>query len=343
MWLRSDNGAGVDAAIFNAMAACNEGVAQPYGDDALSLQLDECFSKLFATEASVFAVPSGTAANALALASIAGPLEIIACHEDAHPFRSESGATTFFTGGAQFMPVPGAHGRVAAGAIAAALDALPADGHGAMKPGAITLTQLTEAGTAYSPEQLREVGDLARARGLLFHMDGARFANAAAGLGCAPADITWRAGVDVMSFGGTKNGTMCADAVIFFDRERARNFRQRLKRAGHALSKTRFMAAQLLNYIEAGRWLANARHANAMARQIATLVGALPSGAVMHPVEGNIVFAALASDHVDRLGTAGFTLRSKGRLADGREVFRLVTSFQTEPAEVARFGAALQP
>jgi threonine aldolase len=341
MWLKSDNIAGADAAILRAMADCNAGTAGAYGGDAESRRLDGCFSALFEHEVRVFPVPSGTAANALSLASLAGPFGLIACHEDAHPLRSESGATTFFSGGAGFVPVAGVHGRFDARGLADALDALSGGGHGALSAAAITVTQLSEAGTAYGAEEIRAIGAVAKQRGLSLHMDGARFANALAGQGARPADLTWRCGVDVMSFGGTKNGTMYADAVIFFDPGRSRHFEQRLKRAGHALSKTRFLAAQLLAYVEGGRWLANARHANAMAQRVAQLISATPSGELLHPVEGNVVFAALGEDAVARLEAAGFNLRPKGRLDDGRRLFRMVASFATTAAEVERFGAAL--
>ena len=337
MWLKSDNIAGVDPDILAALAACNEGVADSYGNDALSLQLNERFSLLFDKNVNVFPVCSGTAANSLGLASIAGAFSIIACHENAHPMRNESGATTHFSGGAQFLPVTGAHGRIAASSIAKALDSLNSDSYGAMKPSCITVTQLTEAGTAYSTEQICEIGNLAHSRGLLLHMDGARFANAIAGRGADPSEMTWRAGVDVLSFGGTKNGTMYADALIFFDTDLSSEFKQRLKRAGHALSKARFLSAQLLRYLEADKWLNNANHANAMAQKIGKYVERLPSAELLHPVEGNIVFPVFTADQVNRLNAAGFFLRSKESLGDGRKIFRIVTSFQTDPSEVEKF------
>lgn len=342
MWLKSDNIAGVDATILRALADSNEGNAETYGDDPWSRQLDARFSELFEHAVQVFPVASGTAANALSLSSLAGPLDLIACHEDAHPMRNESGATTFFSGGASFVPVKGGSGKVNDAGLVAALDQLPGRGHGALSPQTVTVTQLSEAGTAYRPEEIRAIGQVAEQRGLAFHMDGARFANAVAGLQVSPGDITWRCGVDVLSFGATKNGTMYSDAVVFFDRDRAVDFGKRLKRAGHALSKTRFMAAQLLAYLTDGRWLANARYANSVAAQVAATLAETPSCDLLHPVEGNIVFAALDDDTVARLAKAGITLRSKGRRADGRLYFRLVTSFMTPAQEVERFAAALK-
>lgn len=341
MWLKSDNIAGVDPEILTALAASNEGVADSYGSDALSLQLNERFSLLFGKKVSVFPVSTGTAANSLGLASIAGPFSIIACHENAHPMRNESGATTHLSGGAQFLPISGVNGRMEASSISTTLNSLNSDSYGVMKPSCITVTQLTEAGTTYSTEQLLEIGNLAHSRGLRLHMDGARFANAIAWLGVDPSEMTWRAGVDVLSFGGTKNGTMNADAVIFFDNDLSNDFRQRLKRAGHALSKTRFLSAQLLRYLEADKWLKNAQHANAMAQKIGTYVMRLPSAQLLHPVEGNIVYPVLTAEQVNRLNAAGFFLRSKESLSDDRKIFRIVTSFQTDPYEIERFRVAL--
>lgn len=341
MWLRSDNVAGVDPAVLQAMVACNEGVAPAYGDDPWSARLDTVFGALFEHDVRVFPVVSGTAANALSLASLAGPLGLVGCHDDAHPLRSEAGATGFFSGGAGFLTVGGAHGRMAPDALAAVLDAAAGGSHGALMPAAVTVTQLTEAGTAYDAATLRAIGDVVRARGLSLHMDGARFANAAAATLATPAELTWRAGVDVLSFGGTKNGTMYTDAVVFFDPAKAHLFEQRLKRGGMSLSKARFMAAQLLAYVESGRWLANAAHANAVARDVASAVTGTPGGEVLHPVEGNIVFAALPDAALASLKSAGIELRPKARLADGRRTFRLVASFATPAAEVERFRAVL--
>jgi threonine aldolase len=341
MWLRSDNIAGVDPAVLQAIVDCNQGIAPAYGDDELSARLDAEFGALFDHEVRVFPVVSGTAANALSLASLAGPLGLVACHDDAHPLRSEAGATGFFSGGAGFLPVRGAHGRMSADTLATVLDGSAGASHGALTPAAVTVTQLTEAGTVYDPGTLRAIGGVAHERGLSLHMDGARFANAVAALDAAPADLTWRAGVDVMSFGGTKNGTMYSDAVVFFDAAKAHLFEQRLKRGGHSLSKSRFMAAQLLAYIGSGRWLANAAYANAAAHDVASAVTGTPGGEVLHPVHGNIIFAALPEAALGRLKAAGIELRPKGRLADGRRTFRLVTSFATPPAEVEHFRTVL--
>ena len=334
MWLRSDNAAGVSEEILDALVSCNAGVAAPYGDDDLSRQLDARLSAVFETPVVAYMVPSGTAANALALSSIAGPFDMIVCHQEAHAFGSECGATDMFSGGARFKPVPGAHGRIDAAAAADMLAGMAGPRDNTYRLGALTVTQLTEAGTLYQPADLGALGALARKHGLRMHMDGARFANALAALAVHPADITWRVGVDVLSFGATKNGAMYADAVVFFDPALAEHFKRRLKRSGHDLSKTRFMAAQLLRYLEYDLWLRNARHANAVARELGELLARVPGADILHPVEGNIVFAALPDRPVQALAAAGIQFRSRGRLADGREWFRLVPSFRTDPQEV---------
>ena len=334
MWLRSDNAAGVSDEIIAALVSCNAGVAAPYGDDALSRQLDARLSAVFEKPVVTYMVPSGTAANALALSSIAGPFDMIVCHQDAHAFGSECGATDMFSGGARFKPVPGTHGRIDAAAAADMLASVGGARDNTYRPAALTVTQLTEAGTLYRPAELAALGALASEHGLRMHMDGARFANALAALALHPADITWRVGVDVLSFGATKNGAMYADAVVFFDPALAEHFKRRLKRSGHDLSKTRFMAAQLLRYLEDDLWLRNARHANAVARELGELLARVPGADVLHPVEGNIVFAALPDLSVRALAAAGIQFRSRGRLADGREWFRLVPSFRTDPQEV---------
>jgi threonine aldolase len=220
------------------------------------------------------------------------------------------------------------------------LDALPSTAHGALCATAVTVTQLSERGTAYSTSELGQIGDIARQRRLAMHLDGARFANAVAAARTTPADMTWRCGVDVMSFGATKNGAMFADAVVFFDTDRAIDFRQRLKRSGHSMSKTRFMAAQLLAYLKDDRWLKNAGHANAMASRVAQAILQIPGARITARVDGNMVFAAIPPDCVERLATRGLKLRAKGVDEGAMQVFRLVTSFATTAEEVDNFARA---
>lgn len=332
LWLRSDNAAGVSPEVLEALQRCNTGVAPGYGADDWTRRLEARLSELFERPVEVFAVPSGTAANALSLASLAGPGQRIACHDEAHVFDSEEGATAQFSGGATFVTVGGEHGRMAVDRLRELL----VRGQGP-RPVALTLTQLTETGTAYSLEVLGALSTLARAAGMTVHMDGARLANALVRLGCTPAEMIGAAGVDVLSFGATKNGAMYADAVVFFSPRHARDFKVRLRRAGHDLSKTRFMAAQLLAMLENDLWMRNARHANAMAARIGAALAAHPDAELVHPVEGNIVFVALTAALAQRLAASGYALRSWGQLADGREWYRIVTSFATSASEVAAF------
>ncbi len=356
LWIRSDNAAGVSPQILEAIQACNQGVATSYGEDELSEQLDARFGQFFGAPVKVFAVASGTAANALALASLAGPGELILCHENAHVFTSECDATSQFSGGARFQTVPGADGRIDLASLSlsleSSLESSPESSResgvlrnrsnpGSVRPVALTITQLTEAGSAYTADDLAAIGKLARNHGLRLHMDGARLANALAFLNLTAADITHKIGIDVLSFGATKNGAMYADAVVFFNPELATDFKTRMRRAGHDISKTRFMAAQLLAYLENNLWLHNARHANAIARELVLLLQQVPGAQVLHPVEGNIVFVALSADVVTKLAADGIHLRSWGHLDDGREWFRLVPSFRTERSELEKFAAAL--
>ncbi|MGE0797932.1 MAG: low specificity L-threonine aldolase [Lautropia sp.] len=339
-WLRSDTVAGVSDRILDAIRACNAAFEPPYGEDSLSRQLDDRYSALFGTPVRVFPVVSGTAANALALASIAGPFELIACHDEAHAYAAETGATEFFSGGARFLRLPGEHGRIDPETAAPALAAARAAGGKTFRLAAITITQLTEVGTLYPVACARTIGELARRHGLHFHVDGARFANAVAALGVEPADLTWRLGADVMSFGATKNGTMCADAVIFFKPELADDFLRRRKRSGHDLSKARFLAAQLLAYLDGGHWLENAHRANRMAGELERVIRSAPDIELLQPVEGNMLFVAMSEARHAALAAAGITVRKVGARGDGRSVIRMVTSYRTGHDEIERFARA---
>lgn len=342
MLLRSDNVAGASPEIMSAIAQANAGDMMPYGDDPLSTALTGQFSALFGTDVVPMPVVSGTAANALAIASIAsiasvasmastaGPQALVLCHDDAHCLHNECGSVEFFSPGTRLYPVAGRHGKIDPDALSEALEKLNGTGSDSPVPTGLTLTQLTEAGTAYSVLELARLTAIARRFDLRIHMDGARLANAVAALKCGLADITWKIGVDVLSFGGTKNGTLCADAVVFFDATLAADFKRRLKRAGHDLSKARFLAAQLSGYMHDGLWLRNAQRANAAAREIAEIFLRLPGAELLHPVDGNIVFLALPDAEVARLCARGTLLRQVGNTADGRRSFRLVASFLTD-------------
>ncbi len=339
----SDNIAAAHPRIMQALVAANAGVAPSYGSDPatceLTLRLREVFE---APRAEVVLVPTGTAANALALSLYAPGWGRILCHEDAHIIESEAGASEFFTGGAKLRPIAGAGGKLTRAGLQEALGRFdPAD----LKAGqisALSLTNATEAGTVYTPAEIRELASLARDAGLAVHLDGARFANALAATGAAPADLSWRAGVDILSFGATKNGCVGVEALVLFDASRAQELRFRQMRSGHQLSKHRFLSAQLLAYLQDGLWLDLARHANAMAAELGQGLAALPGVTINQPVQTNAVFATLPEAMAARVRAAGASFHPWAFTPDapGHVSVRLVTSWATEPAEIAGFLAA---
>ncbi len=330
----SDNTASVCPEILAAIHAANQGLTVAYGDDPWTARLDEVLGEFFGTPVRAFAVATGTAANSLALATLSPPYGAIYCPTEAHIACDECGAPGFFCGGAQLVTLEGEHGKITAGALAAALDAHPVSVH-TVQPAAVSISQATELGTAYRPAEVAALCEAAHARGLHVHMDGARFANAVAYLGCHPGDLTWRAGVDVISFGATKNGALGAEAVVFFNRDLVRDFELRRKRAGHLLSKSRFVSAQLLAYVESGVWRRNAERANALARSLGEAAGKR----LLHPVEANEVFVELGVDGKASLRAAGFEFYDWGPAAGGRA--RLVASWDQDERHVAALRAAL--
>lgn len=339
----SDNVTGVAPEVMAALQAANRGSAPAYGNDAITGRLTARFAELFETEVTVFPVATGTAANALALASLVPPYGAVYCHREAHINMDECGAPGFFAGGAKLIPLEGADGKIRAATLAEALASGDKGFVHRSQPAAVSLTQSTELGTVYGPHEVREIAEIAHADGLKVHMDGARFANAVASLGCAPADITWRAGVDVLCFGGTKNGAMGAEAVVFFGRETAaavEAFPYHRKRAGQLFSKMRYVSAQLDALLTDGLWLRHARHANAQAAKIAEAVAALPGVELLHPVEANEIFLRLPAAAIDRLIADGIGIdRWDG---PGGTLVRLVTAFNTDPADVDRLIGAFR-
>ena len=329
----SDNTASACPEILAALQSANHGLTRPYGEDEWTERLDRTFSAFFGREVRAFAVGTGTAANALSLATVSPPYGAIFAHQKAHIATDECGAPGFFTGGAQLMLLPGEHGRLAPETFAAAL-AAPQDVH-TVQPAAVSLTQPTEFGTVYRPAELAQIAATAHARGLKVHMDGARFANAVAFLDCHPADITWRVGVDVLSFGATKNGALGAEAVVFFDAGLVRDFELRRKRAGQLFSKSRYLAAQLLAYIDGGLWRRNAERTNRLAQEIGRAAGT----ALLHPVEANEVFLALGVELRQALRAAGFEFYDSGVESAGEA--RFVVSWDQPPGDVPALCAAL--
>lgn len=326
----SDNAAPVAPAIMAAIDAANV-TDTAYDGDALSRRLDGAFSALFAHEVAVVWMSTGTAANALALALVCPPYGGIACHEEAHVVADECAAPEFYTHGARLLACPGAGAKLTPEILAARLGGIRPDVH-QVQAHAVTITNATEYGLSYTPQEIAAIGAFCRERGLRLHMDGARFANAAAFRGDSPAALSWRGGVDLMSFGFTKNGAMNAEALILFDPALADEARRRRKRAGHLLSKGRFVAAQLLAMLEEERWLGHARQANAAARIIADAAGER----LIHPVEANEIFLRLTAAEAAALRAQGFDFYDWGEGAA-----RLVTSWHHDDAQVAPLARAI--
>jgi threonine aldolase len=300
-----------------------------YGADPLSASVARRMAELFETEVEVFPVATGTAANALALASLVPPHGAVWCHEEAHVNVDECGAPELFSAGAKLLGLPGAHGKLAPDVLEAAIAKAPFGFVHAVQPAALTLSQATEAGTVYTPAEVAALAGPVRSRGLPVHMDGARFANAVARLGCTPAELTWKAGVDVLSFGATKNGALAAEAVVFFNKDLARDFAYRRKRGGHLFSKMRVLSAQLDAYLKDDLWLRLARHANAMADRLTAGLLAVPGARLRDPVEANEIFVELPDPVIEGLLAKGYAFYRW----DGN-VVRLVTSYATKPEDV---------
>ena len=328
----SDNAAAVCRPVLNAIAAANS-VDTAYDGDALSRRLDAAFSDIFETEVAALWVATGTAANSLALAALCPPHGAIVCHREAHIENDECGAPAFYTHGAKLLLGEGEGAKLAPAEIERIASRMRGDVH--QTPiHAVSITQASEYGLVYAPDEVAAIGDLCRGRGWGLHMDGARFANAVAHLGCTPADITWRGGVDILSFGCVKNGGMGAEAILLFGdaRDHAEEIAFRRKRGGHLLSKGRYLAAQILAMIENDVWLANARAANAAARLIAE---AAPDRLV-YPVEANEVFIRLSPEEATGLRDLGFDFYD---WAEGEA--RLVTSWDQSEDQIRPLADAI--
>jgi threonine aldolase len=339
----SDNTAGASAPVMAAIAAANDGTASAYGTDAWTGRVERLFAEIFEHEVAVFLVTSGTAANSLALASITRPWGAVLTHEESHVADDECGAPEFFSDGAKLIGLPGAGNKIAPDLVTKALARMRESALHQVQPQALAITQATECGRIYTPPEVRALKDAGAARNLTLHMDGARFANALVALGCTPAEITWKAGVDVLSFGGTKNGAWAAEAVIFFDPARADEMKWRRKRSGHTLSKGRLIGAQFEGLLGGGHWLDLARHANAMARRLADALSArgIP---LAWPCEANAVFPILSPGLQAHLKATGVgylpwsqtALPQDVVLEEGEVVGRFVMAFSTREDEVAR-------
>jgi threonine aldolase len=339
----SDNVTPACEAVMQAINAANHGAANSYGADDVTARLRSRANDLFETEVAIFPVTTGTAANALALSQLAAPFGAIYCYEAAHIVTDECGAPEFFTGGSKLIGLAAPDGKIRARQLTEAWAFADDMGVHHVKPAAVSVTQATEWGTVYRNEELEALAALAKARGLKMHMDGARFANALAHLKCSPAAATWKSGVDVLSLGATKNGALCAEAVVFFDLPLAADFERRRKRAGHLWSKMRFLSAQLLAYLENDVWLRNARHANAMAISLSKGLQEVPGARVLHPVEANEVFVEFPEKIVAALESAAFKFyRWPLHESASGVAIRLVTSYMTPASDVEAFTAAVR-
>ncbi len=343
----SDNAAGVAPAILQAIVAANDGFVLAYGDDAITQRVERRFCEVFEREVAVFLVPTGTAANALALAHLTPGWGAVMCHREAHIISNECGAPEFFGDGLRLVGLEGEAGKLTAPTLAAALDRHAGHSPHQVVPAMVSLTQATEAGTIYQVDEVAALAALAHRRGLAVHMDGARLANALARLGVSPAQATWQAGVDVLSFGATKGGALAAEAVVFFEPARAAAMAERRKRGGQLVSKQRFVAAQFEAFLADDLWLALARHANRMADRLAAALASADLHPVW-PVEANLVFVLLPHMLHRSLQEAGahYYAFHSDSLPGGRQIpadqvlARLVTSFATTDADIAAFAAA---
>jgi threonine aldolase len=334
----SDNVTPVCAPILAAINDASTGLLPSYGADEFTERLQRAASAVFEREVSIYPVATGTAANALALAQLAAPFGGIYCHEGAHIVTDECGAPEFFTGGAKLLGLPSPNGKIGPEAIDASVAMATEMGVHHVKPSAVSLTQATELGTVYGLGELAALAAAAKRHGLPVHMDGARFANAVVHLNCSPAEATWKAGIDVLSFGATKNGALAAEAVVFFDPQRAADFERRRKRAGHLWSKLRYLSCQLLAYLKDDLWLNNARQANAMAARLARGLEKVPGARLLQPVQANEIFVAVPEKLIAALEGQGFHFYRWPwlKVPDGSAI-RLVTSYATGVADVDDF------
>ncbi|MGB8840930.1 MAG: low specificity L-threonine aldolase [Aliidongia sp.] len=333
----SDNVTGIAPEILAAIAAANDGAVASYGDDPITQRLEAKLADLFEHEVAVLPVATGTAANSLALAALVPPWGAVLCHDQSHIVVDEANAPEFYTGGAKLVTLAGADGKLSAETIAGQLPGGLGVVHHA-QPAAISLTQATECGTIYRPAEIVAIAEIAHRHGLAMHMDGARFANALAFLGCSPAEATWRVGIDALSFGATKNGALAAEAIVFFDPAKAQSLAFRRKRGGHLFSKMRFLSAQLEAYVTDGLWLRQASHANAMAQSLARGLAQLPDSRLRHPVEANEIFIELPEATIAGLLEHGFNFYRW----DGPDstCIRLVTAWNTDQGSVDALIAA---
>jgi threonine aldolase len=342
MYFASDNTAGMAPEILDAVARANTGYALGYGNDEWTRRVEARFAEIFEKEVAVFLMPTGTVANALAIAHLTPPWGAVLCHEGSHIATDECGAPEFFGGGTKLIGLKGDGAKISAATLRGALEGGAWGGPHHVTPAVLSVSQASECGTIYRVAEIKELADIAHQRGVMMHMDGARLGNALARMNVTPAEATWRAGIDALSFGATKGGAMGAEAVIFFDPQRGADMQSRRKRGGALASKHRFIAAQLEAYLADDLWMKLCRHANDMADALAaglTAAGCKP----VWPVEANEVFAPITAAMDQRLKAAGamYYPWPSDSVPKDRILVRLVTSFQTTKEDVDRFLALL--
>jgi threonine aldolase len=333
----SDNYAGICPEALATMLEANHGHEVSYGDDCWTERAANLLREVFETDCEVFFVFNGTSANSLSLASLCQSYHSILCHEMAHVEGSECGAPEFFANGTKVLLLPGAHGKIDPKSIEKAVNKRT-DIH-YPKPRALSLTQATEVGTVYSLDELGALAEVARRFNLHIQMDGARFANAVVSLGVTPKELTWQSGVDVLCFGGTKNGLAVGEAVVFFDRELAREFDYRCKQGGQLASKMRFLSAPWVGLLQNGAWLRHAKHSNAMAKRLETAIRPLPGVQVSYAVDSNAVFASIPEQIVEKMHERGWKFYTH---VGGWEDSRLMCSWDTTEEDVDGFAADLK-
>ncbi len=328
----SDNVAGACPEVLDAIIKANEGDSTPYGNDQISTELQDKFSEIFEKEVIVFPTASGTAANALALSTMTPSFGNIYCHKMSHINTDECGAPEFYTGGGKLVTLQGVKGKITAEELDEAITGKGIVHH--TQPSSVSITQVCETGEVYQLDEIKKISDVAHNHNLNMHMDGARFANALVSLNVTPAEMTWKSGIDVLSFGATKNGCLAAEAIIFFKKDLVGNVAFLMKRAGHLLSKMRFVSAQLDAYITNDVWIKNAKHANKMGKRLSEGLNTHSDINLSYPTEANEIFATFPRNKIDHLNSEGYTINEDEW--DGKAV-RLVTAWNTNDNDVDEF------
>mgnify|MGYP001456620594 FL=1 len=328
----SDNVAGACPEVLDAILKANDGDSTPYGNDQGSIDLQNKFSDIFEKEVVIFPIASGTAANALALATMTPSFGNVYCHKLSHINTDECGAPEFYTGGGKLVTLQGNNGKIIAEELDKAIGGKGIVHH--TQPSSVSITQVCETGEVYQLDEIKKISEVTHKHNLNIHMDGARFANAITSLNCTPAEMTWKSGIDVLSFGATKNGCLAAEAIIFFKKDLVGNIAFLMKRAGHLLSKMRFVSAQLDAYISNDVWLKNAKHANDMGQKLSEGLAKHNSIEIAYPTEANEVFAKFPRHMIEHLNSEGYKMNEDE--LDGKAA-RLVTAWNTKTSDVESF------